>query len=317
MNILRLCDEAAGTSAEILPERGFNCFRFTARVAERPVEVLWSEAGFAAGTARASGSGIPLLFPFPGRIRQGRFHYHGRDYQLPAGDGRGNAIHGFVLDRPWRVIEQTARRATAEFHAAQVDAGLRELWPTDFLLRVSYELSGNRLASEIEVVNPGDDVLPWGFGTHPYFRVPLAGSAAESCRVTVPASSCWELAELLPTGRQLPVSGPCDLRPGKAFGDLKLDDVLGGLATSAAAGRVLTSVSDPTGGCRLEMRADARFETCVVYNPPHREAVCIEPYTCVPDPFWLGEQGVAAGWAELAAGESTRLAVELELMAGA
>ena len=32
---------------------------------------------------------------------------------IPASDGRGNAIHGFVLDRAWRVIELTEQEARA------------------------------------------------------------------------------------------------------------------------------------------------------------------------------------------------------------
>jgi len=113
LQCLTLTDPEAGSSAEILASLGFNCFRFQALHGTQPVEVLWSEPQFAEGIRRASGSGIPLLFPFPGRIAGTALRWHGRDYPLEAGDGRGNAIHGFVLDRPWRVIAQEVDRRAA------------------------------------------------------------------------------------------------------------------------------------------------------------------------------------------------------------
>ena len=55
------------------------------------VDINWSAPGFAEGPQRPSGSGIPVLFPFPGRIQGTVFHWEGKDYSLPAGDGQGNA----------------------------------------------------------------------------------------------------------------------------------------------------------------------------------------------------------------------------------
>ena len=50
--------------------------------------------------------------------------------------------------------------------------------------------------------NPDTGPLPFGFGTHPYFRVPLGGTSGAECRVTVPVEDQWELEGLLPTGRK-------------------------------------------------------------------------------------------------------------------
>ena len=61
-------DEASGSSAKILAGLGFNCYQFTAVDRGTPVEMLWSEPTFESGRCRASGSGIPLMFPFAGRI---------------------------------------------------------------------------------------------------------------------------------------------------------------------------------------------------------------------------------------------------------
>lgn len=268
----------------------------------QPIEVLWSEADFPSGQCKPSHSGIPILFPFPGRLRGSHLAYEGQTYPLGSDDGRGNAIHGFVLNRPWRIVESLPHRAVGEFHASLDEPGLIRRWPNDFRLTMAYELNGNALSAEIEVQNPGPARLPFGLGLHPYFRLPLgAGGQADNCRVTVPVSKYWELSGMLPTGRRLPADGPRALAGGLAFSQMQLDDVFTGLGV--AAGRCLASIEDPHCGRTLELSFDASFRECVVYKPPHREAVCIEPYTCVPDAYELQAAGIETGLRHLQPGE--------------
>ncbi len=70
-------------------------------------------------------------------------------------------------------------------------------------------------------------------------------------------------------------------------------------------------ILDPDNGRRLLLTFDDQFRECVVFNPPHREAVCIEPYTCVPDAFTLDERGIATGLRTMAPGESTQMQFSL------
>ncbi|MDP9470620.1 MAG: aldose 1-epimerase, partial [Chloroflexota bacterium] len=64
-----LHDEASGSTASILPSLGFNCYNFQAVVTEDPVQVLWAAPDFGEPGSRPSRSGIPILFPFGGRLR--------------------------------------------------------------------------------------------------------------------------------------------------------------------------------------------------------------------------------------------------------
>jgi aldose 1-epimerase len=73
MPVLTITDPHTGSTARIAPELGFNCFEFRAMVGGQPVDVLDSLPGFENGQAKASSSGIPILFPFPNRIRAGKF----------------------------------------------------------------------------------------------------------------------------------------------------------------------------------------------------------------------------------------------------
>ncbi len=295
-------DAASGAEAVVLVGFGFNCFRFRVPVGGQSIDVIWSEPGFENGEKRASGSGIPILFPYPGRLRGMTLNWGGREYRLEGDDGRGNAIHGFVHTRPWRVVEQTDSRVVGQFHASEDEPSLADCWPAGFRVTAAYEVSGQSLQAAYEVENSGDEPLPCGFGLHPYFCVPLGSGQADACRVQLPASGRWELADMLPTGKLLPVESPESFLAGLSFGEMAFDDVFTGLDFSD--GVCTCRVIDPNSGGQVEVAFDNAFSHCVVYNPPHREAVCIEPYTCVPNFIELHEAGIDAGLRVVEPGDS-------------
>lgn len=310
--MLTLIDPASGSLAKILPRVGFNCFSYAPLIDGEPVELLWSAPNFAAAGERPMASGIPILFPYAGRIRGTSFRYDGRELPLVIDQRLGFAIHGFVYNRPWRVIAQSPSSVTGEFHAAHDDPALLDLWPGDFRIRVCYEVGHFGLSCSLAVDNPGDRPTPFWLGTHGYFRLPLgAFGKREECRMIVPTASLWELEGMLPTGRKLPAEGPKGLSGGLTFGESQLDDVFTDL--HATSGRVVCRLLDPVNDRRMSLVFDEAFKHCVVFNPPHREAICLEPYTAAPDAFALTERGVDAGLRVLAPGESFQAKIELRL----
>jgi len=129
----------AGASAQILPEFGLNCFSWRPVVNGATFDALWAVPEFASGEGKPSHSGIPILFPFPGRIRDSAYEFGGKRYTLTAsGMNSGNAIHGFVMNRPWEVVDQNASRVVARFHASKVEPKILEEWPADFELTAEY-----------------------------------------------------------------------------------------------------------------------------------------------------------------------------------
>jgi aldose 1-epimerase len=308
---ITITDGASGSTARILVSLGFNCFSWRPVLGGKAREVLWAEDGFEAGDKRPSGSGIPLLYPFPGRIGGAAFQFGAREYRLEPGDGFGNAIHGFVYDRPWRVVEQAANRVVGEFHASVDDRTILARWPADFRIRVSYQVRGSELVSDIRYENPGDSPLPCGFGTHAYFRLPLAeGDDAEQTRVLVPATHVWEAKEMLPTGKKLPATGELNLATGDALAGRKLDTYFTGLR----AGHddcVRTMLADDRGRSIVQT-FDKSFTQCIVYTPPHREAICLEPYTCLPDSYRLRAAGHETGLQILQPGAAFETTIKIE-----
>jgi aldose 1-epimerase len=310
-------EQAGAARAEIWPAIGFNCFRWRAALTGTPAELLYADPQLFHG-GRPTRSGIPVLFPFPNRIRDGRFTWAGREYQLPGNDSSGrNAIHGFACRHPWRVVAEGANEAeawvTGEFQGSVDAPETRGLWPADYRLRLTFRLSADRLRLEATVDNPDRMPLPFGLGYHPYFRVAPLGGA--DCHVEARARAYWQLEDSLPTGKCLPVDPARDLTTPRRFQELQLDDVLTDLEPPA----VLTAdglcprgrLTDPAGRASLRLRTSPAFGQLVAFTPPHREAVCLEPYTCTTDAINLQARGVEAGLIVVEPGQQWTGLVEL------
>lgn len=309
LQIITIQDADSGSEARIALDFGFNCFDFRAAVEGQVHQVLWSADDFESGQGRPSGSGIPLLFPFPGRLKGTQLSWENREFKIPEGDGAGNAIHGFVMNRPWRLVEQTDSRVQGEFQASVDDPEILNHWPADFKITATYEVAGSALVASYLVENPDEVPLPCGLGTHPYFRLPLGGSLADECEIVVPYTYEWVFENKMATGDQT----PRETAPDAAFrfGDADLDNAYGGLEFQGD--QCLTSIHDPGSGRTLKQTFNDPFMACVLYNPPHREAFCIEPYTCVPDAFQLRRVGYPGGLRVLAPAESFEATVRIEL----
>jgi aldose 1-epimerase len=74
---------------------------------------------------------------------------------------------------------------------------------------------------------------------------------------------------------------------------------------------VQTVLSDDAGRSIVQT-FDTTFTQCVVYTPPHRQAICLEPYTCIPDAFRLKAAGHETGLHVLRPSERFETSLRLE-----
>jgi aldose 1-epimerase len=56
--------------------------------------------------------------------------------------------------------------------------------------------------------------------------------------------------------------------------------------------------------------ADPAFRELVLFTPPHRQAIAIEPYTCSADAANLAARGIDSGWRILPLSGEWEAAVE-------
>lgn len=310
-------EDGAGGCAEVWPALGFNCYRWQIQRDGQSLELLY-QAPDLFDNGRPTRSGIPILFPFPNRIRAGRFTRDGREYRLPCEDpAKKNAIHGFACRHPWRVVGHGADDAgawiTGVFRCSLDAPDSLALWPADHELQLTLRLGAGSLRLEAEVHNPDRVGLPFGLGYHPYFRMPFAASySAEDCLLTAPSRSFWKLEESLPTGERQLVDASCDLNSPRRFVDMNVDTVLTDLP-AAAEGMTERSVLRGAAGAELRLFCSEAFRDLVVFTPPHRQAFCIEPYTCPTDAVNLTAHGLDCGWLVLPPGQRWQAVVEMRI----
>lgn len=317
--IYHLTDEAGSVRAEVWPAWGFNCLRWQVRMQDgRWADIIYSAPDWELNPVPTR-SGHPILFPFPGRLREGKLPFEGKIYQLPLTDStKENAIHGFTPRNRWRVAGMESGGESASVTGAfQLDKDLpAELahWPADFNFEVTYRLFSDRLRVEATVENLGSLALPFGLGYHPYFRLPgVADADIGGHYLQANVDEVWESVEVFPTGNRLPVPDSLDFRQPRAIGGSVLDNVLTGVSRSAAklGGLVeLGVLSHPSSSGRLRVLADPAFRELVLFIPAHRQAVTIEPYTCSADASNLAKRGIDSGWRTIAPGEEWSAAVE-------
>jgi aldose 1-epimerase len=298
--VYRLFDDATGASASVLPSVGFNLFDLRLPVAGEVRPVLWAEPDWA-DTPRSHGrNGTPILFPFPNRIAHGHYTFGDKDFQLPTRNGE-HAIHGFAIATPWDVIEHRAHDSgatlTGQFRISTHAPDKRGFWPTDAILQVGYTLAGRTLIMDVTVTNPTAEPLPYGFGIHPYFRMPfVTGADLAQTRVLLPASEYWPLESYIPTGERRPVTdngGRLDFRHGQPMQGLKLDDVLTGLEGSP---RLCRLVDHNLHNAEFRLGFSPEFRELVVFTPPSPDGViALEPYTQTTDAINLAARGIDGG----------------------
>lgn len=247
--------------------------------------------------AKPTSFGIPILIPFPNRLRNSAFDFGGERFEVTPNR------HGFVRDKAWKLVDSGAGDdgawVTCEIDARDHAEAILSQFPFPFRIRATYRLDGASLAMHTAVDNLGERPMPLGFGTHPYFHKPSRGT------LEVPANQRWELSDSLPTGDRVEVSGAYDLREPRNLDELSLDDIYTDLIPDED-GRVRCAISDDEHGIRTIIEIDpAQFPHIVVYTPgAPRAAICVEPYTCPTDAFNLDARGIAADTITVAPGET-------------
>lgn len=304
--VYELADSAGTVRAEVWPMWGFNCLRWQVRQADGSWgSILYTAPDWATNPVPTR-SGHPILFPFPGRLRDGRLTANGKTYELPLNDStKQHAIHGFTPRNLWRVWSVTTGADIASvggvFSISQDLPSALHHWPADFRLNVTYHLAADRLTVECRLDNSGSVPLPFGLGYHPYFRLPgvtdpdVGGHVLKANVVQL-----WTAdATNLPTGERTVVPPELDFRKPRPIGATALDHVLTEVTSKAAANnrlRELAVLSHPRACGQLRISASADFRELVLFTPQHRQAIAIEPYTCSADAANFAARGIDSGW---------------------
>jgi len=349
LGVASTADGSSFVRAEVLPGCGMMILQIVGRTPslgefdllaspplERARELLESArgAGDSRGTFPANvefSMGDAILAPFANRIRG----THSRDdatittsaaghtVTLPANWGgkasgaERYAMHGLLLGARVRHVQRETT-GSRDVVRARYDAGdFGGHWPSRTMLDFEYALTPQRFEITVRATNDGDELLPMGIGSHPYFRIP-SGDRAQA-RLHIPGrlrALVNDYDEVLPTGELQAVHGTrydYTAPDGRPLGDAYLDDCFTDLVRNPN-GDVVCRIIDPASGFTLHViGASPAISAVQVYAPPWEGYVALEPQFNLADPFgteWAPE--VATGMVLLAPGESVDYQVVLE-----
>jgi galactose mutarotase-like enzyme len=121
----------------------------------------------------------PVLFPICGRLFEGKYVYKDKEYEME--------LHGFARKSEFSVNEISSNEI--EFILVSNEQ-TRKIYPFDFELKITFRLEDNKLVKTMKVKNTGNSVMPFSFGGHPGFNVPVYdGEAFEDYYVEFPNES--------------------------------------------------------------------------------------------------------------------------------
>lgn len=102
------------------------------------------------------------LFPYVGRLTDGKYLLEGREYPM--------TIHGFCIGTDFTVIDKTP--TSVRFTLTDSEK-TKEMYPFRFAFHVEYRLNGNAIEKTCLVENRNEKEMIFGIGGHPGFNVPL------------------------------------------------------------------------------------------------------------------------------------------------
>ncbi|TBL79513.1 aldose 1-epimerase [Paenibacillus thalictri] len=279
-----LLDAAHEAEAQIVPAIGNNAFRFTVS----GQSLLLPPPDLGALAASPTRYGIPFLFP-PNRIREGRFSFQGRSYELPP-NSDGHYIHGELTRRPWKVVDYGASEEEGAFIACQFDFAdhpdIMAAFPHPLSFLMTYRLWNGRLILEGLVKNEGAEAAPFALGFHPYFQL---GEELAEHTVIVPSINEWPVQNLFVASLPEETSFSRSYPDGVVFPDIPAE---GYQLLQMNNGTNRSEIKFPGKNAAIVYETDAVFPYMVVFKPSWGAAVSLEPYSCVTDCFnlpWAAE----------------------------
>lgn len=241
---------------------------------------------------RDGAHGTPLI-PWPNRLGDGRYRFASEDYQVALTEPeKGNAIHGFLLWRPWQAAQsgEAAVTMSTTLHP-------RQGYPFALNVQARYELTGDGLVVTTTATNVGAAPCPYGCGHHPYLS-PGTGTV-DDCTLKFAAGTriVTDAQRQLPVGTEPTAGTPYDFRTPRPIGELRIDYAFTDLDrdSDGRAWVSLTGADQRT----AQLWVDDRYPLVELYTADtlvpqrRRRGLGTEPMTCPPNAFQTGEDVVS------------------------
>jgi aldose 1-epimerase len=243
--------------------------------------------GYGADEMCSSGRG-QVLIPWPNRVQDGAYEFHGRRHQLPLNEPeRRNAIHGLVRWAAWTAAEHEPHRAVMEY-VLHPQPG----YPFSLKISVEYVLSDRGLQVRTTATNLGNETCPYGSGAHPYLT--LGTTTIDPLILRLPARTVLRSDERgLPIGMEAVEGMEYDFRQSRRIGPTVLDHAFTDLERDED-GITHVELRDPDHGTQVSLWVDQSYPYLMLFSGDplpdvSRRSLAVEPMTCPPNAFRTGD----------------------------
>ena len=217
------------------------------------------------------------LFPFAGRIKKGIYSFQNKIYRLPINYvEEENATHGFLYNRKFIVITKRNEGKYAEIELEYVSTNDLIGYPFCFRVIVVYKLSAEgEVTVTTKVFNSDKGQILFSDGWHPYYRL---CQSIDDLKIEFNVEEKVELnQDKIPSGIKFPLNGSSvqqiDLK------NKSLDDVFRYSSNNKIN---FVNIFSKNSSRKLNIWHEAglnKYNYLVLYTPPDRKSIAIEPMT--------------------------------------
>ena len=201
--------------------------------------------------------GIPILFPICGDLSEG-YLTGGKKYLLKQ--------HGFARDLPWSIGLIKDNLGVRLKLSDSKDS--RSSFPFVFTLKMDVYLKEKSLQISVKIYNQGQDIMPFGFGLHPYFKV----SNLQKIKIDGLSGKCIDQTNMKVTNTSDQIR--------------ILDKGVDFLAYPSCSVKLFDSLSKNV----IELIHQEPMDTTVIWTDPPRQMVCLEPWTGPRNSLMTGDR---------------------------
>lgn len=211
-----------------------------------------------------------ILFPFSGRIENGKYTYNQKNYQLKQNEIENkHALHGLVYDQHFKSIDEKTTSNTAQITLEYISDGSLQGFPYKFSLRAKYTFKNDGVILKVSIKNTDTISFPFSLGWHPYFKSEVVNDTV----INFNSKIAYSINESMIPQNSYKHNNPSSWKINKTH-----------LDTSYILNKPIIKYKSQVYNLVLEIEnTGANF--LQLYTPKDRLSIAIEPMTALPNAY--------------------------------
>jgi aldose 1-epimerase len=216
------------------------------------------------------------LSPFVCRMKDGKYNFHGKEFQIEKFYLKEHALHALLYDAVFEIkgsrTDQESAAIVLHHHYDGSDNG----YPFEYDIEVEWKLSeGNMLSCKTSVSHTNPFAIPYADGWHPYFTL---DTTIDDCYLQFDSDTMVEFDKsLIPTGKMIKDER---FKNKNYLKDVVLDNCFV-LDKSSSQPRITFSSEK----LRFTILPEGSYPYLQIYTPDDRRSIALENLSGIPDCF--------------------------------